>query len=162
MLTLNHSICPECGIGCGINIISKDGQLMGINPYKNHPINEGKNCKNCIDNINSISENEKCKNYDYTTKIEEIIEKLKENNNQEITIVTSGKTDNNDLNKILEFKDNYDYNIVAYENNFTQTDEELIPTYAQIEEADKIITIGDIYRKNSLIARRIMRAQENN
>lgn len=162
MLTLNHSICPECGVGCGINIISKNGKLIGINPYKNHPINEGKNCKNCIDNINNITEGKQQKNYDYSQSILEITEKLKQNQNQEITIVTSGQTDNNDLKKIIEFKNKYNYNILAYENNFTKTDEQLIPSYDEIEEAKQIITIGDIYRNNSLIARKIIHAQENN
>jgi len=161
MLTLNHSICPECGVGCGINIISKDGQLMGINPYKNHPINEGKNCKNCLDNINNIAETKQEKNYDYSQKIDEITEKLKQNPEQQTTIILSGKTDNNDLKKIIEFKNKYNYNIAAYENNFTKTDEQLIPSYDEIEEADKIITIGDIFRNSSLIARKIIHAQDN-
>lgn len=162
MLIINHTICPECSIGCGINIISKNGKIMGINPYKNHPINEGKNCKNCTDNINNLTEYKQEKTYDYTNKIQEITEIIKTYPNNQITIITSGKTDNEDLEKIIDFTEKNKYNLLAYENNFTKTDKEQLATLEDIEEADQIIIIGDIYRKNSLIARRVIQAQQNN
>ena len=160
MLEINHAICPECSIGCGINIISKDGNLIGINPYKNHLINEGKNCKNCMDNINNLIENNQEKSFDYTNKIDEIINKIKDYPNNEVTIITSGKTDNQDLEKIIKFADKNNYNLIAYEYNFTKTDKELMANYSEVEESDQIISIGDIYRNNTLIARRIIHAQE--
>lgn len=162
MLTINHSICPECSMGCGLNLISKDGEIVGVNPYKNHPINEGKNCKNSIDNINTIKSAPKISEYDYNQKITESVELLKKYDSNDVTIITSGKTDNADLEKIVDFAQEKDYNIVAYENNFTKIDSELIPTYEDVEKSDLIISIGDVYRNNSLIARRIIHAQQNN
>ena len=38
------SICPYCGTGCGINFVVKDGKIIGVEPYKRHPVNEGKVC----------------------------------------------------------------------------------------------------------------------
>ena len=38
------SICPYCGTGCGINFIVKDGKIIGVEPWKRHPVNEGKVC----------------------------------------------------------------------------------------------------------------------
>lgn len=38
------STCPYCGTGCGINLVVKDGQVMGISPWQRNPINEGKVC----------------------------------------------------------------------------------------------------------------------
>ncbi len=38
------TICPYCGTGCGINFVVKDGKIVGVEPYKRHPVNEGKVC----------------------------------------------------------------------------------------------------------------------
>lgn len=160
MLKINHTICPKCSIGCGINLISNDGFIVGINPYKNHEINEGKNCKNCIDYINKLSEN-KVKAFDYTESIENIKNKLKSIDNSKVTIITSGNCDDKTLDDIINFTKQNNYNLLTYEYNFSKIDSELLSTYDEIEKAEQIITIGDIYRNNSLIARRIIHAQKN-
>ncbi|HEY3274092.1 MAG TPA: formate dehydrogenase subunit alpha [Methanocella sp.] len=36
--------CPYCGIGCSLNLIVSDGKLVGVEPNKRSPINEGKLC----------------------------------------------------------------------------------------------------------------------
>jgi formate dehydrogenase (coenzyme F420) alpha subunit len=36
--------CPYCGVGCGLNLVVRDGKLVGVEPYKRSPINEGKLC----------------------------------------------------------------------------------------------------------------------
>jgi formate dehydrogenase major subunit len=36
--------CPYCGVGCGLNLIVNDGKLVGVEPNKRSPINEGKLC----------------------------------------------------------------------------------------------------------------------
>ena len=38
------TICPYCGTGCGINLVVKDGKIVGVEPYKRNPVNEGKVC----------------------------------------------------------------------------------------------------------------------
>ena len=38
------TICPYCGVGCGLNLVVKDGRLVGVEPWKRHPVNEGKLC----------------------------------------------------------------------------------------------------------------------
>ncbi|KAF5432011.1 formate dehydrogenase major subunit, partial [Candidatus Methanophagaceae archaeon] len=38
------TICPYCGTGCGIYLVIKDGAIVGVEPWKEHPVNEGKNC----------------------------------------------------------------------------------------------------------------------
>jgi len=38
------TICPYCSCGCGIYLIVKDGTIIGQEPWKEHPINEGANC----------------------------------------------------------------------------------------------------------------------
>ncbi len=160
MLNINHTICPECSIGCGLNVISKDGIIVGINPFKNHEINEGKNCKNCTQYIDKVS-NKKIKNFNYGEAVSTVKEKIARTNNDKITILTSGNTDNNDLDNLIKFADINGYELISYEHEFTKINPELIVTYDEIEQADQIIVIGDIFRKNSLIARRIIHAQQN-
>lgn len=160
MLTINHTICPECSIGCGLNVISKNGIIVGINPFKNHEINEGKNCKNCtryVEKISSIND----KTFDYDGAVKDITDKLNSTDNDKITIITSGNTDNNDLENLIKFADEKGYELVSYEYEFTKISPELIADYEDIEKAQLIITIGDIFRKNSLIGRRIIHAREN-
>ena len=36
--------CPYCGVGCGLNLVVKDGKLVGVEPWKRAPVNEGKLC----------------------------------------------------------------------------------------------------------------------
>ncbi|PVZ65495.1 formate dehydrogenase subunit alpha [Pelagibaculum spongiae] len=38
------SICPFCGTGCGIGLRTRDGQVVGVEPIKNHPISKGRLC----------------------------------------------------------------------------------------------------------------------
>lgn len=33
--------CPYCGVGCGLNLVVNDGKLVGVEPNKRSPINEG-------------------------------------------------------------------------------------------------------------------------
>ena len=46
MLEIKHTLCPSCSVGCGINVVLKDENIVGTFPYKRHPVNEGKNCLN--------------------------------------------------------------------------------------------------------------------
>ena len=39
------TICPYCGCGCGIYLVVKDGNIAGMEPWKDHPVCEGKNCQ---------------------------------------------------------------------------------------------------------------------
>ena len=36
--------CPYCGTGCGFNLVTVDGHLVGAEPWKRNPVNEGKLC----------------------------------------------------------------------------------------------------------------------
>ena len=46
MLEIKHTLCPSCSVGCGINVVLNDGEIVGTFPYKRHPVNAGKNCLN--------------------------------------------------------------------------------------------------------------------
>lgn len=43
-LEYTPTTCPYCGCGCGFNLVSVDGRLVGVEPWKRNPVNEGKLC----------------------------------------------------------------------------------------------------------------------
>ncbi|MCK9632605.1 MAG: formate dehydrogenase subunit alpha [Methanoregula sp.] len=43
-LKYTTTTCPYCGVGCGLNLVSKGNTLVGVEPFKRSPINEGKLC----------------------------------------------------------------------------------------------------------------------
>ena len=43
-LTYVPTTCPYCGVGCGLNLIVKDGKAVGVAPWQRSPVNEGKLC----------------------------------------------------------------------------------------------------------------------
>ncbi len=36
--------CPYCGTGCSVNLVVKDGSVIGTSPYFRSPVNEGRLC----------------------------------------------------------------------------------------------------------------------
>ena len=43
-LEIVPTICPYCGCGCGLNLVSINGKIKGVEPWKRNPVNEGKLC----------------------------------------------------------------------------------------------------------------------
>lgn len=169
MLDIKHTICPSCSVGCGLNLISKEGKLVGTYPYKRHPINEGKNCKNgrnCIEQYKtliktpSMVHNKELVDSDLSTVIDTIMKKINEVNSEEITILCSGDNTNEEIELIKKFAENYECKIGFYGHNFIKFNEEL-PSYENIANANTILFIGDILKENPLIGRRIIQSKEN-
>jgi len=51
------SVCPYCGVGCGVLLEVIDGRIVGTWPLKSHPVNEGRLCIkgwNLHEHINSF------------------------------------------------------------------------------------------------------------
>ncbi len=43
-MKLVSTTCPYCGTGCGLNLVVRDGKVVGVAPWQRHPVNEGKLC----------------------------------------------------------------------------------------------------------------------
>jgi len=41
---VTHSICPYCGVGCGIGLQVHAEQVVGVEPQRKHPVSQGKLC----------------------------------------------------------------------------------------------------------------------
>ncbi|MCX6692936.1 MAG: formate dehydrogenase subunit alpha [Methanomicrobiales archaeon] len=44
LLTYVPTTCPYCGVGCGLNLVVNEGRLVGVEPWRRTPVNEGKLC----------------------------------------------------------------------------------------------------------------------
>ena len=42
--TVTTTICPYCGVGCGLLVTAKDGKVVHVEGDANHPINQGSMC----------------------------------------------------------------------------------------------------------------------
>ena len=164
MLEIKHTLCPSCSVGCGINVILNDGEIVGTFPYKRHPVNAGKNCLNGRNSIESyqnkfqkalVAKSET----DVEKAIEDVIKELNSANSSDVTVICSGNNSIEEINAIKEFSESKDYNIAFYADNLKDFSE--VASYDDIENAKKVFVIGDILYENPLIGRRIVHAKQN-
>ena len=170
MLKIKHTICPSCSVGCGINIVSGEGKVLGTYPYKRHPINEGKNCLNGRGSVEqfenricspSLVKNNELVESDNETVINLIKEKLGSINPDELCILCSGKNTIEEFEAIKQFAESYGTDKIGfYGYNFPNDDVE-VASYDDVSNAKTILAIGDILRDNPLIGRRVIISKEN-
>ena len=178
------TICPYCGTGCGIYLVIKDGVIVGVEPWKEHPVNEGKNCpkgRNAYQFIYGegrlekplIKENGSFKEATWDEALGLIVDKLKGADPGSIGFLNSGRTTNEDLYVLQKFA-----RCVMKTNNMdnssrfchSTTVPGLLSTVGagvmetstiSIEKADCIILAGvNIHETYPLIGRRVERAKE--
>lgn len=158
MLEIKHTLCPSCSVGCGINVVSHDGDVVGTYSYKRHQINEGKNCLNGRNSI-EIYKN-KLEVSDIEKIIDEVSNELKSNDANKITVVCSGNNSVEEAEMIKNFAELNNFNIAFYADNFVNLNDD-IASYDEIENASKVIVIGDVVYENPLIGRKIVHAKKN-
>ena len=84
MLEIKHTLCPSCSVGCGINVVLNDGEVVGTFPYKRHPVNAGKNCLNGRNSIDCYLS--KFENADEDALIGDIKKELQSADSSNITV----------------------------------------------------------------------------
>jgi formate dehydrogenase alpha subunit len=108
------TICPYCSCGCGINLIVKDGKIIGQEPWKEHPINEGANCpkgKNAYHFIYSedrlkyplVRKNGQLKQASWDEALGLIASKLKEATPESFGFIASCRNSNEDAYVMQKF-----------------------------------------------------------
>lgn len=158
MLEIKHTLCPSCSVGCGINVVSHDGDVVGTHSYKRHQINEGKNCLNGRNSI-EIYKN-RLETSDIEKIIDEVVNELKSGKADKITVVCSGNNSVEEAEMIKAFAESNNFNIAFYADNFVNLNDD-IASYDEIENASKVIVIGDVVYENPLIGRKIVHAKKN-
>lgn len=155
MFEIKHTLCPSCGVGCGINVILDSEEIVGTFPYKRHPVNAGKNCSNGRSSIENLEEK-----LDLDSgALDDVVAKLKSCNGEKVTAVFSGNNSNEDLKAIKTFCESKGFNILLYADNLKNFDS--VVSYDDVEKASNIFVIGNILYDNPLIGRRIVHAKQN-
>lgn len=164
MLEIKHTLCPSCSVGCGINVVLNDGEIVGTFPYKRHPVNAGKNCLNGRNSIDCyknkfesaiVSKSE----VDVDNAIASVSKELKSADSSNVTVICSGNDCIEEIEAIKNFAQSNDFNLGFYADNLGNLEE--VASYDEIEDSDKVFVIGDLLYENPLIGRRIVHAKQN-
>lgn len=182
------TICPYCGTGCGMNFVVKDDKIIGVEPWKRHPVNEGKLCPkgnfgwqfiNREDRLKTplIKENGKFKEASWDEALDKIAKKLMEvkaEDPDKIGFYACARSPNENVYVTQKFA-----RAVAGTHNVDHcarichgpTVAGLATTFGSgamtngfdsIEEADVIFCIGsNSMEAHPLFARKLMRAKKN-
>jgi formate dehydrogenase alpha subunit len=108
------TICPYCSTGCGIYLVVKDGKIIGQEPWKEHPINEGANCskgKNAYQFLHSderlkmplVRKNGALQETSWDEALDLIAAKLKESTPENSGFIASCKNTNEESYVIQKF-----------------------------------------------------------
>ncbi|WP_405294921.1 molybdopterin-dependent oxidoreductase [Methanobrevibacter sp.] len=164
MLEIKHTLCPSCSVGCGINVVLKEGEVVGSFPYKRHPINEGKNCANGRDSIENYKNKIKTATIsnsetDIDKAIGEVLKELSSADASTVTVICSGNNTVEETEAIKNFAESKNYNIGFFADNLCNIED--VASYDDIENAKTILVIGDVLYDNPLIGRRIVHAKQN-
>ena len=171
MMKVTHTICPSCGVGCGINLITKNQEVVGTYPYKRHPVNEGKNCLRGRECYEILGEENRLKTplinkgnlveSDWEEALNLAAQGINSYNGDEIGIIASGNCTNEECELLKKFADALKVENIGFNNhNFPSFDFET-GTYQDLESSQFILVIGDVLKNNPLMGRRIILAQEN-
>ena len=177
------TVCPYCGCGCGICLVVKDGNIAGMEPWKDHPVCEGKNCqkgRNAQAFLTSdqrlqrplIKKNGVFQEASWKEALGVIADKLQGAKADAVGFINSAKCSNEDLYVIQKF-----IRVVQKTNNMdnasrfchSTTVPALLSTVGSgvmttsttsIEQADCIFVAGpNLQETYPIIARRVIRAQ---
>jgi ferredoxin-nitrate reductase len=49
-----HTLCPYCGVGCGLVATAREGKLVGVEGDPIHPVNRGKTCRKPLELASAV------------------------------------------------------------------------------------------------------------
>ncbi|MDO5824152.1 molybdopterin-dependent oxidoreductase [Methanobrevibacter sp.] len=157
MLEIKHTLCPSCSVGCGINVVLDDGEIVGTFPYKRHPVNSGKNCLNGRNSIDCYLN--KFKEIDVDSAVSDALKELKSVDASDVTVFCSGNNDIDEIKAIKEFAESKNYNLAFFADDLKDFND--VATYDEVAGAGKVFVIGDLLYENPLVGRRIIHAKQN-
>jgi formate dehydrogenase major subunit len=179
------TICPYCSCGCGLYLVVKDGRIVGQEPWKEHPINEGANCpkgKNAYAFLDSedrlktplVRKNGELQESSWEEALDLIASKFKEATPETFGALGSGKTSNEESYVLKKFvRIALATNTVEYVGRLCHSSAvaALLPAVGsgvmqtsqpEIELADCIFLAGvNLQETFPMIARRLVRAKAN-
>ncbi|MFP4001642.1 MAG: formate dehydrogenase subunit alpha [Thermoplasmata archaeon] len=114
MIEYKSTICPYCSCGCGLNLVIKDGKIIGQEPWKEHPVNEGTNCpkgKNAYQFLYSddrlkrpmLRKGGELKETTWEDALNFVADKLEDVEPDDFGLIASGKNTNEDAYVLQKF-----------------------------------------------------------
>jgi formate dehydrogenase (coenzyme F420) alpha subunit len=104
------TICPYCTSGCGVNLVIKEGKIVGEIPRKDYLLNEGKTCIKGNNAFKYLSHPNRLKtplvngkSCSWDDALSYIAEKLKQIMPEEFGVLASGKTSNEESYLLQKF-----------------------------------------------------------
>jgi len=179
------TICPYCSCGCGIYLVVKDGKIIGQEPWKEHPINEGANCpkgKNAYQFLYSkdrlkmplVRKNGTLQETSWGEALDLVASKFKEATPETFGALGSGKTSNEESYTLQKFvRVVKGTNTIEYVGRLCHSSAvaALVPAVGsgvmqtsqpEVELADCIFLAGvNLMETFPMIARRVLRAKAN-
>ncbi|MBE9470044.1 MAG: formate dehydrogenase subunit alpha [Chloroflexi bacterium] len=177
------TICPYCSCGCGMYLVIRDGMIIGQEPWKEHPVNEGANCpkgKNAYQYIYSedrlkmplVRKNGAFQEVSWGEALDLIVTQLREATPEDFGFIASCRNSNEDAYVMQKFtRVVMGTNSVEYCGRLCHSPAAaaLIPAMGsgamqtsqpEIELADCIFVAGvNLQETFPLIARRVSRAK---
>ncbi|AMD16858.1 hypothetical protein TL18_01670 [Methanobrevibacter sp. YE315] len=157
MFEIKHTLCPSCSVGCGINVILDNEEIVGTFPYKRHPVNAGKNCLNGRNSIDCYKN--KFEAVDLNKAIADASNEIKSNNASDISVICSGNVCVEEVEAIKDFAEFNGFNLGFYADGLKNFDD--VASYDDVAHAGKVFVIGDLLYENPLVGRRIVHAKQN-
>lgn len=155
--------CPYCGTGCGLNLITVDGNVVGVAPYHRSPVNRGKLCTRGLHAAKALAEFHLEKPLingevaEWTAALAEA-EKLKNYKPEEISVAISSRLTNEALFLALKYaKETLHSANIGVINGGTGNS---TATLADISGADLILAIGDVMKKLPITGNKFYHAQD--
>jgi formate dehydrogenase alpha subunit len=180
-ITYQPTVCPYCTSGCGVYLVVENGEIIGQEPMKSYPTNEGKMCIKGNNTYKLLSHSQRLrrplvngKECSWGEALELIVEKFRSVSAEDFGIIGSGKTSNEEGYVLQKFA-----RVVMNTNNIeycarfchSATVAGLGPAVGggvmqtsqlHIDQADCIFLAGVNVQENFPgIARRIRRAKNN-
>ncbi len=177
-----YTICPYCGVGCGVGLVISENKIVGLEPMKFHPVNEGKLCikgNYCFEFVHSderlkkplLKNKDGFKEISWKEAISIVSEKIREYKG-EIGFLSSAKCTNEENYVLQKFArvlgtNNIDHcarlchapTVVGLGQAFGSG--AMTNSIEDIEEAKCILIIGsNTFEQHPLIGRRILRAKD--
>ncbi len=177
-----YTICPYCGVGCGVGLVISENKIVGLEPMKFHPVNEGKLCikgNYCFEFVHSddrlkkplLKDKDGFKEVSWKKAVSIVSSKIKEYK-EEIGFLSSAKCTNEENYILQKFArvlgtNNIDHcarlchapTVVGLGQAFGSG--AMTNSIEDIEEAKCILIIGsNTFEQHPLIGRRILRAKD--
>ncbi len=169
MMKIKHTVCPSCSLGCGINLITLNEEVVGTYPYKRHEFNEGKNClkgRNCykLTDENRIEtpliKKGTQNKAEWDEALDLISSEMKSCDVDDIGILVSGTCTNEVCELSKKFADAMGISNIGFSVENSQDLKNENVSFDDLENSDVIVLFGDILKENPLMGRRVILAQD--